>query len=83
MENLQGGIVEVDIPYRYMSFFCDDDELLDRLAREYRSGELLTGQMKEACIQTLQPMVAQHQARRADVTDELVELFMTPRPMMF
>mmetsp|Transcript_928 Transcript_928/g.2924 ORF Transcript_928/g.2924 Transcript_928/m.2924 type:complete len:415 (+) Transcript_928:323-1567(+) len=77
----KGGIVEVDIAYRYMSFFCEDDELLERLAKDYRSGELLSGEMKKHCAQVLQPIVKEHQDRRAKVTDEVVQHFMTPRKM--
>lgn len=34
-------------------------------------------------IDTLQPMIAQHQERRKQVTDETVKQFMTPRPLNF
>ncbi|KAJ8905073.1 hypothetical protein NDN08_001584 [Rhodosorus marinus] len=76
-----GGIVEVDIAYRYLTFFCDDDELIEKLADGYRKGEILSGEMKLECIKVLQDMVKQHQVRRAEVTDETLKKFMTPRAL--
>mmetsp|Transcript_42889 Transcript_42889/g.167591 ORF Transcript_42889/g.167591 Transcript_42889/m.167591 type:complete len:253 (+) Transcript_42889:688-1446(+) len=76
-----GGIVEVDIAYRYLTFFSDDDELIEKLADGYRKGEILSGEMKQECIKVLQDLVKQHQARRAEVTDETLKKFMTPRPL--
>lgn len=51
--------------------------------QDYSSGALLTGELKKILIETLQPMIAQHQERRKQVTDEMVKQFMTPRPLNF
>jgi tryptophanyl-tRNA synthetase len=51
----------VDVAYQYLSFFEDSDEVMEELAREYRAGRLSTSQMKEACIKTLQAVVADFQ----------------------
>lgn len=51
--------------------------------QDYTSGALLTGELKKLLIETLQPMIAQHQERRKQVTDETVKQFMTPRPLNF
>lgn len=51
--------------------------------QDYASGALLTGELKKILIDTLQPMIAQHQERRKQVTDEIVKQFMTPRPLNF
>lgn len=51
--------------------------------QDYASGALLTGELKKILIETLQPMIAQHQERRKQVTDETVKQFMTPRPLNF
>lgn len=49
----------------------------------YTSGELLTGELKKVLIETMQPLVAAHQERRKQVTDEIVKQFMTPRKLAF
>ena len=51
--------------------------------QKYKSGELLTGQLKKELIDVLQKLVGDHQRRRAEVTDEMVNEFMTSRPLNF
>lgn len=56
-----GGNPDVDVAYQYLSFFEDDDERMESLAKEYRAGTLSTSQMKEACIAKLQSVVSDFQ----------------------
>ena len=56
-----GGDPEVDVPYQYISFFMEDDKELEDLAVEYRSGRLLTGEMKKKCIELMQKVVREFQ----------------------
>jgi tryptophanyl-tRNA synthetase len=56
-----GGNVDVDVPYQYMSFFVDDDAELQRIAEEYTSGRMLTGEMKKLCIEVMQKVVKDFQ----------------------
>ncbi|PLW16270.1 hypothetical protein PCANC_16842 [Puccinia coronata f. sp. avenae] len=74
----EGGRTDVDVPYQYLSFFEDSDEKLETIKNQYESGELLTGEMKAICIETLQKMVAEFQERKNKVSDDLVKQFMDP-----
>lgn len=56
-----GGNPDVDIAYQYLSFFEEDDAKMEKLASEYRKGTLSTREMKEACIEKLQEVVAEFQ----------------------
>ncbi|KAF2133673.1 tryptophanyl-tRNA synthetase [Dothidotthia symphoricarpi CBS 119687] len=76
-----GGNPDIDVPYQYISYFEDDDEKLTRLAAEYRSGELLTGEMKKECIDLMTSYVKKFQDARAKVTDEILEEFLRPRKL--
>ncbi|XP_004540508.1 tryptophan--tRNA ligase, cytoplasmic [Maylandia zebra] len=78
-----GGNTEVDVSFLYLTFFLEDDEKLEKIKEDYTSGALLTGELKKILIETLQPMIAQHQERRKQVTDEMVQQFMTPRPLNY
>uniref|UniRef100_A0A087X7J9 Tryptophan--tRNA ligase, cytoplasmic n=1 Tax=Poecilia formosa TaxID=48698 RepID=A0A087X7J9_POEFO len=78
-----GGNADVDVSFMYLTFFLEDDEQLEKIRQDYTSGALLTGELKKILIETLQPMIAQHQERRKQVTDDLVKQFMTPRPLNF
>lgn len=75
----KGGNPDVDVAYQYLTYFSDDDEKLERLARDYRSGELLTGDMKKECITLLQEYVGSFQERRKAVSEEVLNEFMRPR----
>ncbi|OPJ81474.1 tryptophan--tRNA ligase, cytoplasmic [Patagioenas fasciata monilis] len=78
-----GGNCDVDVSFMYLTFFLEDDDRLEQLKQAYTSGELLTGELKKVLIETLQPLIAAHQERRKQVTDEVVKQFMTPRKLAF
>lgn len=78
-----GGIPEVDVAYQYLSFFSNDDEKLQKLHDSYKSGELLSGEMKKECIEMLQKFVGEYQERRAKVDDEVVKQFMSVHKLTY
>jgi tryptophanyl-tRNA synthetase len=46
-----GGDPDVDVAFQYLRyFFEDDDTALGEVETGYRAGEILTGQMKQICI---------------------------------
>lgn len=76
-----GADLEVDVSYEYLRFFLEDDEELARIGNDYKTGKLLTGEVKARLIEVLSPMVAEHQKRRAEVTNEVVKAYMNIRPL--
>ena len=78
-----GGDPDVDIAYQYLSFFCDDDEKMVQLAKGYRSGEILSGQIKQECIQALLQYVTEYKERRSKITPEILERFMKPHKLVY
>ncbi|KAJ9603840.1 tryptophan--tRNA ligase [Cladophialophora chaetospira] len=70
-----GGRTDVDVPYKYLTFFLEDDEELARIKEQYEKGEMMTGEIKAVCIKELQEYVAEFQKRRAAVSDEVVDRF--------
>lgn len=77
----KGGNCDVDIAYQYLTFFMEDDQKLERIRKDYTSGELLTGNLKKELIDILTPLVEKHQEARKKLTDEDVLEFMRPRPL--
>ncbi|KAG0146525.1 hypothetical protein CROQUDRAFT_657346 [Cronartium quercuum f. sp. fusiforme G11] len=73
-----GGRCKVDVSYQYLTFFEESDEKLAQIATQYESGQMLTGELKAICIETLQKMVADFQERKKAVTDDIVRQFMDP-----
>lgn len=61
----QGGDPEVDVSFQLLSsFFEDDDDRLERIAREYRNGSLLSGELKEMAADAIASFLDAHQRRR-------------------
>lgn len=78
-----GGNTDIDVSFQLLRFFLHDDDELERVRVAYTKGELLSGEIKKIAIETLQPIVAEHQAKRKEVTDEILEQFMTPRKLNY
>ncbi|CAL9003727.1 unnamed protein product [Prunus brigantina] len=71
---------DVDLPFKYLSFFMDDDAKLEAIRKEYGAGRVLTGEVKQLLIQVLTELVERHRRARAAVTDVMVDAFMAVRP---
>jgi len=78
-----GGIPEVDVSFQYLTYFLEDDDELERIRVSYKSGEMLTGELKKKCIELMQGYVAAFQESRAKVTDEVLTSYMTPRRLIW
>ncbi|KAH9387207.1 tryptophanyl-tRNA synthetase [Nematocida major] len=72
-----GGNLAVDVAYKYLVFFLEDDALLEKYRVGYEKGEILSGEMKKLCIETLQKFVGEFQERRKSVTEEDLDRFYT------
>lgn len=64
-----------------MTFFMEDDVRLEQIRKDYSSGAMLTGELKQELIAIITPIVTAHQEKRKTITDEIVQQFMTPRPL--
>lgn len=78
-----GGNAAVDVPFQYLTFFMEDDDELARIKKAYESGEMMTGEIKQICIKYLQDYVAQFQARRKAVTEEIKQDFFARKPLVY
>ena len=71
-----GGNPDIDVAYRYMMyFFEDDDAYLKEIHSQYRSGSLLAGEMKQLCIERATVWLGELQEMR-DQTAHLVSEFL-------
>lgn len=78
-----GANLDLDVSYQYLRFFLDDDEKLDDLGTKYSKGEITTGAVKDALVETLQKLIKDHQDRRRQTDDAEIKYFMTPDPARF
>ena len=64
----RGGDPEIDVAYQLLhAFFEPDDERVAELADADRSGELLSGELKEIAAERIGEFVGAHRERRAAV----------------
>lgn len=60
-----GGNPDVDISFQYLRmFFEPDDGKLERIKNDYRSGKLLTGELKDLLIEKINTFLKEHQKKR-------------------
>ena len=71
-----GGDPDVDVSFQYLKFFMEDNEMLESIRKEYKRGNLLTGELKKKCIEVLQAFVSTFQQARKEITSEFLEKFM-------
>ena len=70
-----GGNLKKDIPYNYLTYFLEDDDQLEHIAKEYSSGRMMTSEIKTIMINVIQQYVANHQLEKAKVTDRVIDNF--------
>jgi tryptophanyl-tRNA synthetase len=70
-----GGDPEVDVAYQLLAFFFEeDDATLERLAGEYRAGDLLSGELKAYAAEKIAAFLDEHRERREAIDDLETEL---------
>ena len=61
----KGGNPDVDVSFQYLKmFFEPDDEKLKQIEQDYRSGKMLTGELKSYLIEKINSFLKEHQKKR-------------------
>lgn len=70
-----GGNPDVDVSYQYLKmFFEPDDKKLEKIHDDYKSGKLLTGELKEILIEKINSFLKEHQKKR-QAAKKLIDKF--------
>ena len=70
-----GGNPDVDVPFQWLyMFFEEDDAKVKKIESEYRSGKLLTGDLKQMLADRVSDFLNKHRERR-EKSSELVKVF--------
>jgi tryptophanyl-tRNA synthetase len=70
-----GGNPDIDVPFQWLYMFLEkDDSEVERIREEYKSGRMLTGELKEILIRKVNEYLEIHRERREEAR-ELVNLF--------
>jgi len=71
----KGGNPDIDVSYQWLTFFEEDDKKLARIREDYKSGKLLTGELKATLIEKLNAFLKEHQKKRGKARNQ-VEKFL-------
>ena len=70
----KGGNPDIDVSFQYLRiFFEPDDKKLQQIHDDYKSGKMLTGELKEILIEKINKFLAIHQQKREDARSQLDE----------
>jgi len=63
----KGGNTEIDVSFQYLKFlFEEDDKKLKEIEKSYKSGELLTGELKKILIDKINLFLKEHQKKKIE-----------------
>lgn len=67
----KGGNPDIDVSYQWLTFFEEDDKKLKNIYEDYKSGKLLTGELKQILIDKLNAFLKEHQKRRERAKNQI------------
>ncbi len=68
----KGGNPDIDVSYQYLRiFFEPDDKKLKQIHDDYKSGKMLTGELKQILIEKINKFLTSHQQKREKARDQL------------
>ncbi len=68
-----GGDPDIDVSFQWLTFLEPDDEKVSKIYHEYKSGKLLTGELKKILIDQLTAFLKEHQQKRKEAADRIGE----------
>jgi tryptophanyl-tRNA synthetase len=70
----KGGVPEIDVAYNMLhTMFEPDDRKIRQIHDDYKSGKMLTGELKGILIEKLQKFLAEHAEKREKARDKVHE----------
>ena len=67
-----GGNPDVDVSFQYLRYFFEpDDKKLKQIYGNYKSGKMLTGELKQILIEKLSAFLKEHQEKRKQAKDKI------------
>src|SRR3989344_519056 len=67
-----GGNPDVDVSFIWLKYlFEQDDKKLERIEQDYRSGKLLTGELKQILIEKINSFLKQHRKKKERARKEI------------
>ena len=70
-----GGNPDVDVSYQYLKVFEEDDKKLKQIHDDYKSGKMLTGELKQYTINKINEFLKEHQKKRIEAKKLAEKMF--------
>ena len=68
----KGGNPDIDVSFQYLSmFFEPDDNKIKKIYNDYKSGKLLTGELKQILIEKVGKFLEEHQKKREKAKNKI------------
>jgi len=68
----KGGNPDIDVSFQYLKmFFEPDDKKLEQIYKDYKSGKMLTSELKEILIKKINGFLKEHQKKREKAKKEI------------
>jgi len=71
----KGGNTDVDVSYHYLTYFEEDDQKLRKIYHDYRSGKLLSGELKKILADKIEAFLVSHQEKREKAKKQVDAFF--------
>lgn len=72
-----GGNPDVDVSFQYLKYFFEqDDDKLEEIYNNYKSGSLLTGELKKYTIDKINTFLADHQKKYNSVSQKEIDKYL-------
>lgn len=73
----KGGNPDIDISFQYLRmFFEPDDKKLEKIYNDYKSGKMLTSELKQITIDKINAFLKDHQKKREEAKKHLQKYFL-------
>jgi len=70
----KGGNPDIDVCFQYLRMLLEPDEKkLEKIYKDYRSGKMLTSELKQITIDKLNEFLSEHQRKREDAKKKIDE----------
>lgn len=67
-----GGNPDVDVSFQYLKYFFESsDDKLKEIEKDYKSGKMLSGELKKYTIEKINEFLKEHQARRKKAKEKI------------
>jgi tryptophanyl-tRNA synthetase len=72
----KGGNPEIDVSFQWLTFFEEDDEKLEKIYWDYKSGKLLSGELKAILVDKITVFLERHQKNREKAKKRIDEFIL-------